>query len=741
MGSSSSSGQGTSESSSYIPDYPQSGLLQAISQYAFDHANDTYDWGMEQYNKNQGNIDNLMRNALSYASPQRISVDMGMAESGVQQGAEAGRLNAIRDLESYGIDPSSGRYAALDSANRVMASASAAGAGNQQRMADEAAGNVMRNQALAASLQNTSLGYQAADARNKMLATASSLKYPPLGTKSSSQHTQESQSVTDSGGGGGGKSPQEKPPSQEKEGAPPGGGQQQPSAGRPSQSKPPQQQDKPPKKPGEEEEQQTPGNPLGDPFAPDSGSLAAPGAGPFQSAYDPTNAGLGDQNDIASRSGVDAAGNILGEMPTTEGGWPTYGSDFASGQQQDWGYNPSDLGNFDYLNQGDYQANQYDTFGSPMPNMDDFQTPINGDYENAAPYNVAGGDDSSWQVPGQDWYDQQGQDFSDQSYADQFSQDYGTDGYDNYGDYGDYGDSSGGDTGDTGDTGDYDFGDTSDYGDFGDFADGDYGDYGGDSGDSGDYGDFGDESSFDDFADASAADESNFDDSNYDDSSADDWSDTSSDDYDYGGDGGDSGESDYARGGQVRKRQGMMAQGQRPPRRGPPGGPPPRRGPPPTGYRPGGPPPRPQMMGQRDRPPAPPPTVTARAAAPMPPPLPPRTGYMGPSGQPQGAPPTMMPPQRPPPLGMARGGNIRQQRGGVDPTSGGFVSRSLSPSGGNRTDDVNARLNAGEFVIPKDVAHWKGKEFFHKLIQQARKQHGGGGNGGGAPPTGYGRRQ
>ena len=41
---------------------------------------------------------------------------------------------------------------------------------------------------------------------------------------------------------------------------------------------------------------------------------------------------------------------------------------------------------------------------------------------------------------------------------------------------------------------------------------------------------------------------------------------------------------------------------------------------------------------------------------------------------------------------------------------------------------MNARLNAGEFVIPKDVTTWKGKEFFYKLIAQARKQHATGGN-------------
>jgi len=61
-------------------------------------------------------------------------------------------------------------------------------------------------------------------------------------------------------------------------------------------------------------------------------------------------------------------------------------------------------------------------------------------------------------------------------------------------------------------------------------------------------------------------------------------------------------------------------------------------------------------------------------------------------------------------------------RGGpVAPTTGGFVSQALSPSGGGQVDDVPARLNEGEYVIPRDVVQFKGKEFFHKLIMQARK--------------------
>ena len=195
-----SGSQGASFSTSFIPEYSQTPILEGIAKYAQQMAPQIYQWGMDQFNKNQGNIDQMMRNAQAYASPQRIAQEMGMAQAGVMQGAEAGRQNAIRDLQSYGIDPSSGRYAALDQANRVMTGAAAAGAGNQQRMATEAAGNTREQQALSASMQNVQTGYGASKAMNDLLGTGMQLKYPPLGTVSADQRS--SFSLGSSGGGG-----------------------------------------------------------------------------------------------------------------------------------------------------------------------------------------------------------------------------------------------------------------------------------------------------------------------------------------------------------------------------------------------------------------------------------------------------------------------------------------------------------------------------------------------------------
>lgn len=58
------------------------------------------------------------------------------------------------------------------------------------------------------------------------------------------------------------------------------------------------------------------------------------------------------------------------------------------------------------------------------------------------------------------------------------------------------------------------------------------------------------------------------------------------------------------------------------------------------------------------------------------------------------------------------------------PQSGGHVDPSLSPSGGQNVDDVPARLNAGEFVIPDDVVSWFGEKHMYSLIEKAGKERG-----------------
>lgn len=64
------------------------------------------------------------------------------------------------------------------------------------------------------------------------------------------------------------------------------------------------------------------------------------------------------------------------------------------------------------------------------------------------------------------------------------------------------------------------------------------------------------------------------------------------------------------------------------------------------------------------------------------------------------------------------------------PTQGRRLDPAMSPSRGAAIDDIPARvnqsgqevrLNADEFIVPDDVAKWKGEEFFQKLITQSRE--------------------
>lgn len=66
---------------------------------------------------------------------------------------------------------------------------------------------------------------------------------------------------------------------------------------------------------------------------------------------------------------------------------------------------------------------------------------------------------------------------------------------------------------------------------------------------------------------------------------------------------------------------------------------------------------------------------------------------------------------------------LRGQAPGVTPggNPGVPVPPAASPTGGAATDDVSARLNVGEFIIPKDVVSFQGEKFFQNLIQKTRQ--------------------
>jgi len=92
--------------------------------------------------------DKLISDADSYGSPERKDLEMGRSQAAVGQQFDAARTSATKNLESYGIDPSSTRYAALDVGMRAQRAASEAAAGNQTSQAVDATGRALRSEAI-----------------------------------------------------------------------------------------------------------------------------------------------------------------------------------------------------------------------------------------------------------------------------------------------------------------------------------------------------------------------------------------------------------------------------------------------------------------------------------------------------------------------------------------------------------------------------------------------------------------
>jgi len=75
-----------------------------------------------------------------WASPQQQQLNASAAESNVNEAAESQRQASQEQLESYGINPGSTRFAGLDIGSRTMQAAAAAGAGTQSIQQTQLAG-------------------------------------------------------------------------------------------------------------------------------------------------------------------------------------------------------------------------------------------------------------------------------------------------------------------------------------------------------------------------------------------------------------------------------------------------------------------------------------------------------------------------------------------------------------------------------------------------------------------------
>jgi hypothetical protein len=159
--------------------------------------------------------------ANSYSSAARQRYAAGQAESDATGAANAAWNNTKNDLQSHGIDPSSGEYAGLKAAAATAAGASAAGAGNQAIQATQNTGlglqeqNINFGQTMPASALNAintgyggqagavnagesavNTGANAYGTANNFYGTAMGINSPPVGQVSQNTSTSNEQHTT-----------------------------------------------------------------------------------------------------------------------------------------------------------------------------------------------------------------------------------------------------------------------------------------------------------------------------------------------------------------------------------------------------------------------------------------------------------------------------------------------------------------------------------------------------------------
>lgn len=164
------------------PDY--SGLVaqsEQAAQYAFQISKDQLQWAKDQYamdkqlsdevvgklvdsmdqqtewaNEDRARYENvyqpledqLAADAASFSTPERQQMEAQRDMASVSTQFDGAREAAQRELEGFGIDPSSTRYAALDLGTRQAEAAAKAGAGNNAVARIDAQGRAMRSEAI-----------------------------------------------------------------------------------------------------------------------------------------------------------------------------------------------------------------------------------------------------------------------------------------------------------------------------------------------------------------------------------------------------------------------------------------------------------------------------------------------------------------------------------------------------------------------------------------------------------------
>lgn len=117
-------------------------LQRAQLKFGLDSAKTAYDQNQEQYGvfkKQQTQLLGLQRKAQDaadlYSSDDYQNKLAGQGMADVEQGAAAARAGSVRDLTRMGLDPSSGRFAAMTAGTNMNVAAAKAQAANMARTA------------------------------------------------------------------------------------------------------------------------------------------------------------------------------------------------------------------------------------------------------------------------------------------------------------------------------------------------------------------------------------------------------------------------------------------------------------------------------------------------------------------------------------------------------------------------------------------------------------------------------
>lgn len=164
------------------PDYSQiAAASEEAAKYSFALGMEQLDWAKEQYASDRSVVDLVVASAMNrqeqndeaamadrqryeriyqpledqavqdardFSSPERQEFEAGRAAAEVAQQFDAQRRAAAQNLEAYGVDPSSTRYAALDMGSRIQQAAAQAGAANNARVQTDAMGRALRSEAV-----------------------------------------------------------------------------------------------------------------------------------------------------------------------------------------------------------------------------------------------------------------------------------------------------------------------------------------------------------------------------------------------------------------------------------------------------------------------------------------------------------------------------------------------------------------------------------------------------------------